>query len=104
MKKLMWSALLGSVPVCAMYWVRRLSHNPGPPSGFWVDFTMFFFMPGYYFLIAIGGLLSSLQLGQKATITLIIVFACMFWSLVVLMLWTLMERLGKRPAAPVVHD
>ena len=98
MKKVAWSAALGSVPVCLLYWIGRSSHSSGPPSVFWVDFTMFFLMPGYYFLSAMGGLLLMSQLSQKAAITLVIVFDCLFWSLVILMLWGLLEKL-REPAA-----
>ena len=88
---------MGSVPICALYWIGRFIHNSGPR---WVDFGMFFFMPGYYFVMAMGGLLSILQLSQRATITLIIVFDCMFWSLVVQGVWGLLERLRDRGAMP----
>ncbi len=100
----MWSAAPGSAPVCALYWMGRVSHGPDPPGGFWFCLTAYMLVPGYYFLAAIGGLLHLAQISQRATITLIIVFDCVFLSLVVLTLWGWAERLRKRPATPVVHD
>ena len=102
MKKVASSAVIGTGAVCALYWTGRFSHSSGPPSAFEVDFSMFFLMPGYYFLSAIGGLLPMLQLSQKATITLMIVFDCVLWSLMVLLFWSVLERLRKL-AAHSVH-
>ena len=95
MRKLGWSAVLGSVPVCALYWIGRLSRGSGPPSYFWVDFTMFFLWPGYYFLAAVDSLLHFSRNGQTANIAVMLVFDCVFWSLVVLMAWSSIESLRK---------
>ena len=99
MKKLGWSAVLG-VPVCVLYWIGRLSHSSGPTSDFWINFIMFFLMPGYYLLGAINGLWHITQVSQEAIITLMIVFDCVFWSLVVLLLWGLLEKV-RGPKRPV---
>ncbi len=92
MKKLAWSALLGSAPVCALYWIGRLGHSSGPPSSFSVYTTMFFLMPGYYFLGAVGIPISESRISQQIAVTLTLVFDCMFWSLAVLLFWGLIEE------------
>jgi len=93
MKKQMWSAVIGCGTVCALYWSGRFSHSSGPPSNFSVYFTMFFLMPGYYFLAAIGLPNSASHVSQKIGITLLVVFDCVFWSLVVLLMWGLLEKI-----------
>ena len=93
MKRRLCSAAIGSGTVCALYWTGRLSHSSRPPSRFSVDFTMFFLIPGYYFLAAVGLPHSASQLSQKIGITLLIVFDCVFWSLVVLLMWSLLEKI-----------
>lgn len=93
MKKLVCSVLLGSVPVCALYRLGRFSHGSGPPNAVRVDFTMFFLMPGYYFLAAVGAPVSESRISQKIVVTLTLVFDCMFWSLVVLLLWGTIEKI-----------
>ena len=93
MKKRMCSAVIGSGTVCALYWTGRLSHSSGPPGSFSVYFTMFFLMPGYYFLAAVGLPNSASQLSQKIGITLLIVVDCVFRSLVVLLMWGLLEKI-----------
>lgn len=98
MNRVAWSAVIGSVPVIALYWTGRLRHSSGPPSGFWIDFTMLFLMPGYYFLAAIDGLLHFSQSSQKTAITLMIAFDCVFWSLVVMLLWIVLRRLFDKTA------
>ena len=98
MKKLVWSAVIGSGFVCGLYWYNRLFHGTGPSSRGWIDFSMFFLMPGYYFLAAVSIPISESQISQKIGITLMIVFDCVFWSLVVLILWAVVERLRLRLA------
>jgi hypothetical protein len=93
MKKLAWSAAIGSGTACALYWTGRLSRSSGPPSSFSVYSTMFFLMPGYYFLAAVGLPNSASRLSQKIGITLMIVFDCVFWSFVVLLMWGLLEKI-----------
>jgi hypothetical protein len=102
MKKVAWSAVIGSGAVCALYWTGRFSHSSGPPSELSVDFTMFFLMPGYYFFSAMAGLLQMFQTSQKVTVTLMIVFDCVLWSLIVLLFWNVLERLRK-PATHSAH-
>jgi hypothetical protein len=95
MKKLRWSAIIGSGFVCGLYWDNRLFHSTGPSSSLWIDFSMFFLIPGYYFLAAIGLPTSSSQMSQKIGIALMVGFDCMFWSLVLLMAWTIGERFAN---------
>ena len=103
MKMLVWCSVIGTGAVLALYWPARLSQSSGPPNSFWVSFTMLFLTTGYYFLAAINGLWQFGQISEKATVALMILFDCVFWSLVVLMLWASIERVRKRPAAPAAR-
>ena len=71
MKKRLCSTVLGCGTVCALYWINRLNHSSGPPRSFSVDLTMFFLMPGYYVLAAVGLPNSASHLSQKIGITLL---------------------------------
>lgn len=93
MKKLGWSAIVGSGFVCGLYWDNRLFHSTGPSSKLWIDFSMFFLMPGYYFLAAVGLPTSASHISQKIGITLMVGFDCAFWSLVALLSWIVVEKL-----------
>lgn len=93
MKKLVWSAVIGSGFVGGLYWYNRLFHSTGPSSNVWIDFSMFFLMPGYYFLAAVGLPNAASHLSQKIGITLMIVFDCVFWSFAVLLMWGLLEKI-----------
>jgi hypothetical protein len=81
------------VPVCAVYRYNRLFHSTGTSSNAWVSFSMFFLMAGYYFLAAVSIPISESQLSQKIGITLVIGFDCAFWSLVVLLLRGMIEKI-----------
>jgi hypothetical protein len=58
---------------------------------------MFFLMPGYYFLAAIDGLWHFTESSQKIAITLAIAFDCVFWTVVVMLLWIVVQRLLGKP-------
>ncbi len=60
---------------------------------------MFFLMPGYYFLAAVSIPVSESQIGQKIGIALIVGFDCVFWSLVALLLWGMIEKIRGAAAS-----
>src|SRR3974390_1258335 len=90
MKVLLWSAVLGSVPVCLMYLVA--SNRPGPGDGVFDILTVFALMPGYYCMVVVSWIVPLNRVGSKLGMAIAILFACLFWSLVVMMVWIVAQR------------
>src|SRR3974390_1815821 len=90
MKRLVWSAVLGSVPVCLMYLVEP--NGAGPGAGVFDILTIFALMPGYYFLAGVSRVVPLDRVGSKLGMAIAILVACLFWSLVVLLVWIVAQR------------
>ena len=100
MKRLLYSLGIGSSLPCLVYFIGRNTHSFGPPGGGWFLITGSVLIPGYFLL----GLLTSvfsfhLSQSQSLSIALTILLDCLFWSLVVRMLWEAGDRV-RVGAAP----
>jgi len=72
MKVLLWSAVLGSVPVCLMYLVER--NRPGPGDGVFDILTVFALMPGYYCMVVVSWIVPLNRVGSKLGMAIAILF------------------------------